>query len=97
MVKNETQGQPGLMAYTREQNIILEAMGIRLYTLVSGLHAEPLAENKDHAAFWQTRLGQNIQQLAKGHVLTALPVAQEQGKLAKRIVWQQIRALLKST
>ncbi len=84
------------MAYTREQHIILEAMGIKLYVPVLGLNIEPLEQNKNHAAFWQTRLGQNIQRLAKGHDLTALPVAPEQGKLAKRIVWQQIRALLKS-
>jgi hypothetical protein len=85
------------MAYTREQQFILEAMGIRLYVPVLGLHAEPLEQHKNHSAFWQTRLGQNIQSLAQGHDLSALPIASpEQGKLAKRIVWQQIRALLKS-
>jgi hypothetical protein len=97
VVKNETQGEPSLMAYTHEQQIILEAMGIRLYVPIPGLHAEPLEQHKNHAAFWQTRLGQNIQGLVQGQDLSTLPITTpEQGKLAKRIVWQQIRALLKS-
>lgn len=84
------------MLYSAEQKQMLEAMGFRMYATIPSLNAKSPESSKIHDIFWQTRLGQNIQRLAKGHDLTALPVAPEQGKLAKRIVWQQIRALLKS-
>ncbi len=85
------------MAYSREQQLILESMGIRLYAAIPAVNTELHEQRKYHAAFWQTRLGQNIQLLAKGHDLTALPVSTaEQGIVAKRIVWQHVRALLKS-
>ncbi len=85
------------MAYTREQQLILETMGIRLYAPIPVVQAELPERHKNSTAFWQTRLGQNIQQLAKGHDLSALPIASaERSMIAKRIVWQHVRALLKS-
>jgi hypothetical protein len=85
------------MAYTREQQRILETMGLKLYVPVPSLTTETLQLTKQHAAFWQTHLGQNIQRLIQGHDLSALQIATvEQGVVAKRIVWQHVRALLKS-
>lgn len=85
------------MLYSAEQKQMLEAMGFRMYATIPSLNAKSPESSKIHDIFWQTRLGQNIQQFAQGHNLSALPIASpEQGKLAKRIVWQQIRALLKS-
>ncbi len=85
------------MLYSSEQKQLLEAMGFTLYAPIPSINIEPLEHTKKHDAFWQTRLGKNIQQFAQGCDLSALPIASpEQSKLAKRIVWQQIRALLKS-
>lgn len=84
------------MAYSSQQRMLLEAMGLRLYVPLAAVGPELPAPVLRDDAFWQTRLGQNIRRMAPGHDLTALPVSPTVGKsLAKRMLWQQLRPLLK--
>lgn len=84
------------MVYNSQQRLLLEAMGLRLYVPLAGAGPGLPAPTRRDDAFWQTRLGQNIQRMAPGHDLTALPVSPTVGKsLAKRMLWQQLRPLLK--
>jgi len=84
------------MSYSAEQRQILVSMGLRLYVRIPDAAPEAPAAVPDTDGFWQTRLGQNIRRMAPGHDLTALPVSPTVGKsLAKRMLWQQLRPLLK--
>ena len=85
------------MAYSLEQKQMLEAMGLKLYVPVTGFGSAAPAKTDDQSVFWQSPLGRNILRHAHGRDLAALPIpAGQQGKLAKRMVWQQLRVLLKS-
>ena len=84
------------MAYSAEQRQILESMGLRLYVRIPATQPEALAHEQADDAFWNSRLGQNIQRVAQGRDVTVLPVSPTVGKfLAKRMLWQQLRPLLK--
>jgi hypothetical protein len=84
------------MPISAEHRLMLEAMGLRLYTRVPVSPMLPVAPSTDNQAFWQTRLGQNIQRLANGRDLHALPVSPAVAKsLLKRMLWQKLRPLLK--
>lgn len=77
--------------------MMLEAMGLRLYVRLPVAAPEAPAPVQGNDAFWQTRLGQNIQRAAQGRDLTALPIPPSAGKsLAKRMLWQQLRMMLKA-
>jgi hypothetical protein len=84
------------MGYSAEQRQMLEAMGLRLYVRIPAVAPQaPLPAQTDDA-FWHSRLGQNIQRIAPGRDLTALPVSRKAGTpLAKRMLWLQLRPLLK--
>ncbi|MBP7981617.1 MAG: hypothetical protein KAY90_01345 [Arenimonas sp.] len=83
------------MVYSAEQQQILESIGLRLYVRIPAASKEPKAV-QGNDGFWQTRLGQNIQRVAQGRDVTALPASPAVGKfLAKRMLWQQLRPLLK--
>ena len=84
------------MFYSAEQRQILESMGLRLYVRIPAAQPEALAYEQADDAFWNSRLGQNIQRMAPGRDVTAMPVSPAAGKfLAKRMLWQQLRPLLK--
>jgi DNA polymerase III psi subunit len=84
------------MLYPVEQRQILESMGLRLYVRIPAVQPEVIAHDQADEAFWQTRLGLNIQRMAQGRDVTAMPVSPAVGKsLAKRMLWQQLRPLLK--
>jgi len=84
------------MGYSAEQRQMLEAMGLRLYVRipVAALQAPSPAQADD--AFWHSRLGRNIQRMAPGRDLKALLGSPKDGNLlAKRMLWLQLRPLLK--
>lgn len=84
------------MPISAEHRLMLEAMGLQLYTRIPVSPALTVVPAPDDQAFWQTRLGQNIQRLANGRDLNALPVSPAVAKsLLKRLLWQKLRPLLK--
>ena len=97
MVKAQAKIEDCLMPYSAEQQQRLNALGIQLYEVIPS----PVAEDKQVTAvdnsFWQTRLGQNIQRVAKDIDLSEL-INGNIGRdcLTKRMLWQKIRLHLKS-
>jgi hypothetical protein len=84
------------MPFSAEHRLMLETMGLQLYTRIPVSPVVTAAPAPDDQAFWQTRLGQNIQRLANGRDLPALPVSPAVAKsLLKRMLWQKLRPLLK--
>ena len=85
------------MAYSLQQQRLLEAMGLRLYQpiVAKALEVEVLTTQKSVTAdnaFWQGKLGQNIRRIA-GHIdLADIATAD---KLCKKLLWQKIRPQLK--
>ena len=85
------------MPYSAEQQQRLNALGIQLYEVIPS----PVVLDKQTSAldngFWQSRLGQNIQRVAKDIDLSEL-INGNIGSdcLAKRMLWQKIRLHLKS-
>ncbi len=84
------------MSYSAEQRQMLEAMGLQLYVRIPAVATDaPLPAQTDDA-FWHSRLGRNIQRMAPGRDLTALLGSPKTGiPLAKRMLWLQLRPLLK--
>lgn len=85
------------MPYSAEQQQRLNALGIQLYEVLPS----PVVVDKQVTAldngFWQSRLGQNIQRVAKDIDLSELINSNiGHDRLAKRMVWQKIRLHLKS-
>jgi hypothetical protein len=84
------------MPFSAEHRLMLEAMGLQLYTRMPVSPTLTVAPATDDQAFWQTRLGQNIQRMANGRDLHTLPVSPAVAKsLLKRMLWQKLRPLLK--
>ena len=84
------------MACAAEQRQMLEAMGLRLYVRIPVAAPQAPSPAQADDAFWQSRLGRNIQRMAPGRDLTALLGSRKDGiPLAKRMLWLQLRALLK--
>ena len=84
------------MLYNSQQQQILEALGVRLFVTIPKNNNEVIVIPQDD--FWQTRLGQNIQRAAKHIDVNLLPIAKSGEKhFAKRLIWQKIRVLLKSS
>jgi hypothetical protein len=84
------------MGYTAEQRQMLEAMGLRLYARIPVAAPQTPSPTQADDAFWHSRLGRNIQRMAPGRDLTALLGSRKDGNLlAKRMLWLQLRPLLK--
>lgn len=84
------------MGYTAEQRQMLEAMGLRLYARIPVAAPQTPSPTQADDAFWHSRLGRNIQRMAPGRDLTALLGSRKYGNLlAKRMLWLQLRPLLK--
>ena len=84
------------MACAAEQRQMLEAMGLRLYVRIPVASPQAPSPAQADDAFWHSRLGRNIQRMAPGRDLTALLGSRKDGiPLAKRMLWLQLRALLK--
>ena len=84
------------MLYSAEQRQILESMGLRLYVRIPATQPEARPHERADDAFWNSRAGLNVRRMAPGRDVTAMPVSPAAGKsLAKRMLWQQLRPLLK--
>ena len=98
MVKAQAKIEDCLMPYSTEQQQRLNALGIQLFEVIP--RSVEIVDNQTRAldnSFWQTRLGQNIQRVAKDIDLSEL-INGNIGRdcLAKRMLWQKIRLHLKS-
>lgn len=86
------------MPYSAEQQQRLNALGIQLFEVIP--RSVEIVEKQTSAldnSFWQSRLGQNIQRVAKDIDLSELINANIGcDRLAKRMLWQKIRLHLKS-
>jgi hypothetical protein len=95
MAKNETENNGNLMLYSNLEQQRLEALGVRLFVSIPKNPIEDVVTKDDD--FWQSRLGKNIQLVAKNIDINLLPVAKTGEKhFAKRLIWQKLRFLLKS-
>ena len=86
------------MPYSTEQQQRLNALGIQLFEVIP--RSVEIVDNQTRAldnSFWRTRLGQNIQRVAKDIDLSELINSNiGSDRLAKRMLWQKIRLHLKS-
>ena len=85
------------MAYSLQQQRLLEAMGLRLYQPIASNNSDaelPAIQKLESAnsTFWQGKLGQNIRTVAGNIDLTDIATAD---KLCKKLLWQKIRPQLK--
>ncbi len=84
------------MLYNSQEQQRLEALGVRLFVTIPKTNNEVVVTPIDE--FWQTRLGLNIQRVAKNIDVNLLPIAKSgERNFAKRLIWQKIRFLLKSS
>ena len=86
------------MPYSAEQQQRLNALGIQLFEVIP--RSVEIVDKQTSAldnGFWQSRLGLNIQRVAKDIDLSELMNGSiGHDRLAKRMLWQKIRLHLKS-